>query len=279
VTNTESGMVSETLDKLRALQDLLHKRHQVEQEILEIPRLLATKTELLSRLKKSYLERNEQLVVAGERIEQLRDEAIEAERTREGYEGQMDQIKTQREYEALDKEIQDSGEHEMELRRELQREEDQREEMQSALEKEELLIAKQEAEVSEEQARIKSEVAAREKNLADLKAQENDITPGLDEELLYKFERIVRSTEGLGIVSLQGNVCSGCYMTQPAHFVNRVRQGEDILFCTHGRIVFYQDEEPSWDDDSSEEPDEVFLDDDEMFEEEDEDPDSEMDEE
>jgi predicted nucleic acid-binding Zn-ribbon protein len=229
-------------------------------------------------LKKSYLDRNEQLGVAAARIDQLRNQAIEAERTREGYEGQMDQIKTQREYEALDKEIQDSGEREMELRRELQREEDKREEMQSALEKEELLIRKQEAEVADEQARIKSEIAVREAQLADLKEQEKQIIPGLDEELLYKFERIVRSTDGLGIVPLQGNVCSGCFMTQPSHFVNRVRLGEEILFCTHGRIVFYQEEEPTWDDES-EEPDEVFLEDDELFEEEEEEAEGEMEEE
>ena len=30
-------------------------------------------------------------------------------------------------------------------------------------------------------------------------------------------------------------------MTLPAHFVNRVRRAEDVLFCTHGRIVFYED--------------------------------------
>jgi predicted nucleic acid-binding Zn-ribbon protein len=46
-------MARTVYDKLRALQDVLSRKFEVEREIQEIPKSLATKTELLNRLKKS----------------------------------------------------------------------------------------------------------------------------------------------------------------------------------------------------------------------------------
>ena len=231
----------DALDKLRALQDVLHKKHEIEAQIEELPKSLATKSELLNRLKRTYLERNEEQESTKKRIESLRDDALESERVREGYEGQMDQIRTQREYEALDKQIRDASDREMDFRRTLQEEEERLEQVSEEIAREAELIEQQEAVVHDEESRIKVELADREQRLAALKDEEVQIAAGLDEELLFKFERIVRSTGGYGIVPLQGQVCTGCFMTLPAHFVNRVRRAEDVLFCTHGRIVFYQD--------------------------------------
>lgn len=236
--------LEEVLRKLRALQEVLFQRFRTEHEISEIPRALSAKTEKLTRLKRSYVEKSEQYDQLRERINELRESAIEAEREREHYEGQMDAIRTQREYEALDKEIRDSGDREGELRRELQREEEHLDDVAAALEQEEELIKQEDQEVADEQQRIESEVADRERELQELIAEESKITPGLDTEMLFKFERIIRTKEGLGIVALRAGVCTGCQMILPPFFANRVRGGEEIMFCPNcSRIVFYGGDE------------------------------------
>ena len=163
---------------------------------------------------------------------------------REGFEQQMDMIQTQREYEALDKEIKDSGEKEQDLRRDLQREEQLLGEMKVNLEKDESMIGKQEEEVQKEQSRIKEAVQEKNKDLKSLEKKEKSITPGLDEEILFKFERIIKSKAGLGIVPIEHGVCSGCHMILTVQFVNDVRRGEGIMFCPFcSRILFYQPED------------------------------------
>jgi predicted nucleic acid-binding Zn-ribbon protein len=232
--------LDDALQKLRALQKVLFQRFGTETEIRELPRALSTKTEELNRLKQNYVDRNDSYNESRERINDLRQRAIEAERERERYEGQMDAIRTQREYEALDKEINDANLLEVEVRRELQREEARLDEMTVALEQEEQRINKQDGEVADEQQRIDTEIAERKMMLEELIAEEATITPGLDEELLFKFERIIRNKEGLGIVALRAGVCTGCQMILPPFFANRVRTGEEIMFCPNcSRIVFY----------------------------------------
>src|SRR5512136_897471 len=100
-------MARTVYDKLRALQDVLSRKFEVEREIQEIPKSLATKTELLNRLRKSLADRGAAYEAVKARLKEVEQRLTEAEGSREQYEGQMDAIKTQREYEALDKEIRD----------------------------------------------------------------------------------------------------------------------------------------------------------------------------
>ncbi len=238
--DAERVNLDDVLQKLRALQKVLFQRFGTETEIRELPLALSTKIELLNRLKQNYVDRNDSYNETRERINDLRQRAIEAERERERYEGQMDAIRTQREYEALDKEINNANLLEVEVRRELQREEARLDEMTVALEQEEQRINKQDGEVADEQQRIDTEIAERKTMLEELIAEEATITPGLDEELLFKFERIIRNKEGLGIVALRAGVCTGCQMILPPFFTNRVRTGVEIMFCPNcSRIVFY----------------------------------------
>jgi len=230
--------------KLRELQEILSKKYDIQTDIEDLPKALATKNELLSRMKQSYVEKNNNFLSVSQKIKELRQKMNEAERLREKYEEQMDQIQTQREYEALDKEIKDSSEKELQYRHDLQREEAHLDDMKLSLEKDELMIEKQEEEVKNEQFKIKSEIEGRKKLLTELEKEEAKITPDLDEEILFKFERIIKSKSGHGIVPIHDQVCTGCHMQLPSQFVNDVRKGENIMFCPYcSRILYYEDEE------------------------------------
>ena len=87
--------MQEVFDKLRALQEVLSEKFSIEKDMEEIPKVLATKTELLNRLKMSYVEKTADYETKGKRIDELRNSAIEAERQREKFEKQMDIIQTQ----------------------------------------------------------------------------------------------------------------------------------------------------------------------------------------
>lgn len=269
-------MIEDTIEKLKVLQDILSRKFQIEQEIEDLPRTLATKKELVSRLKKSFVEKNEKYEETRKHVAEIRFKLLEAESDREKYESQMDQITTAREYDALEKEIRDASEREQQYRRDLQREEKDLEEQKVRLEREEAMIKAQETELEEERAKIDSVTEDRQTKLQDLETQESDIVPGLDEELMFKFERIIRSKAGEGIVPIRNGVCTGCQMILPNQFVNEVRAGEKILFCPYcSKIVFFTETDEQLDDvgfsDSDEEGLADLVDDDfddEIFEDE-----------
>ena len=234
--------MEKTFEKLQQLQEILSRKYAIERDILEIPIALETKQEILNRLKKTYVEKNKEFEAIKDDIRTLTFEMNEAERMREESEKRMDIITTQREYEALDKEIREATEQEGRLRREIQKQERDLEEMSSTLEREEQMIKMQEDELKAENQKIAAETSDKESALAELAKDEGTLTPGMDEDILFKFQRIIRNKSGVGIVPVKSNVCSGCHMVLPAQFVNDVRAGIDIQFCPYcSRIIFWEE--------------------------------------
>jgi len=236
-------MMQEVFDKLKNLQDILSRKYEMEKEIYETPKALSTKKELLVRLRKDFIEKNDLLTETQNKIKHLKFLLDEAEREREEFEKQMDIITTQREYEALDKEIKSATERGQQYRKDILREEKEQEVIKLSLEQEEKMISQQQMDLSQEEEKIKTESLEKEKVLADLKVQESQIIPGLDEDILFKFERIIKSKSGLGIVPVKDYVCTGCHMVLPAQFQNDIHAGEDIHFCPYcSRILYYEED-------------------------------------
>jgi predicted nucleic acid-binding Zn-ribbon protein len=237
-------VVEEKLEKLRALQDILSEKINLEKDIQEIPKLLITQEELLARLKESYIKKNQEYKSSKISEGEFRNLLVQAEADREKSEKNMDSISTQREYEALDKEIRDASEKEQQYRKELQREERVLADLDEQIRQSNSLIEQQEKDLAERRASIEAEVAEKQAQLAELEIQERGITPGLDPEDLFKFERIIRNKGGRGIVAIKSGVCMGCHMILPAQFANMVRKGEDTVYCPYcSRILFYEESE------------------------------------
>ncbi len=236
--------MQEVFDKLRGLQGILAKKFAVLEEIKEIPRTLETKEELLNRGKRTYIEKHERLERTAEELKALRVSLDEAERARESSEKQMELISTQREFEALEKEIKDASLREQSLRKSLLAKEKYFSENQEQLEEHEQLMEIQEEEVKTETEKKDMLLAQKHQELDNLAAQENELTPGIDDSILFKFERIIKNKAGVGIVPVHGLVCQGCHMTLPIQFVNDVRKGDDFRFCPYcSRVLYWEDTE------------------------------------
>jgi predicted nucleic acid-binding Zn-ribbon protein len=230
------------LNKLRELQDILSEKIKLEYDIQEIPKLLVTEEEVLSRQKKKFIDNNQEYEKVKSAEAELRGLLGDAELMREKAEKNMDLISTQREYEALDKEIRDAAEKEQQYRKELQQKERQLVELDEQLKQNTELIEQQEEALSKQRALVEAEVAEKQKQVEALVKKEKKITADLDTEVVFKFERIIRNKMGLGIVAIKGNVCMGCHMILPIQFANMVHLGEEFIFCPYcSRILFYEE--------------------------------------
>jgi predicted nucleic acid-binding Zn-ribbon protein len=230
--------------KLQTLQDILSEKIKLEHDIQEIPKILVTQEEILSRFKRTYVEKNLEYEKTRTAESEFRNFLAEAESMREKAEKNMDVISTQREYEALDKEIRDAADKEQQYRKDVQREERQLADLDEQLKQTSALIEQQEAELTTHRAGIETEIAEKKSKIEALEAQEIELTVNLDSEVLFKFERIIRNKMGRGIVAIRSGVCMGCHMILPVQFANTIHQGEEIVFCPYcSRILYYEEAE------------------------------------
>lgn len=234
-------VMTEVFEKLKELQGVLAEKYMLEGKIEEAPKQLTTQDELLARLKKEYIEKNTKYDEVRASVEHLKAQLAEAEASRESGEKGMDSITTHREYEALDKQITEAKEREDAIRRDLTREEKTLAELNEILRADEEMITAQEADLNSGKTSLAAEIDGYRQALGDLDKKEADITPGIDQEIVYKFQRIIRRNSE-GIVAVKNGVCTGCHMILPAQFANEVRDGEKILFCPYcSRILYHQD--------------------------------------
>ena len=244
-------IMTEVFDKLKSLQKILAEKYEIQAKIEDSPKQLVTQDELLARTRKEFLETNAAYEQVKAAVEKLKKDLSEAESTRESGEKSMDNITTHREYEALDRQIETAKGKEAAARKELQKKEKELAELNDTLRQKDEDIQFQEAELKNRKGSIEKNIEEYNRQLEQLSAQEAEITPSLDSETVYKFQRIIqRNSEG--IVAVKNGVCTGCHMILPAQFSNEVRAREKILFCPYcSRILFYQEVEAGEEEDYS----------------------------
>ncbi len=235
--------MSEVLDKLKSLQDVLAEKYEVEAKVEELPKSLDGTTESLDRFKAEYIETNAEYEDQKSKVTALKQDLEEAVRARENGEKEMDSVTTHREFEVLEKQVKEAGEKESVLRDNLKKEEKRLDELEERLRGEEALIETTESDVNESKNNLTRELDELKSQLTGLEAQEKEMSDGIDSEIIFKFQRIIQRNRK-GIVAVKGNVCDGCHMILPAQFANEVHKGEKILFCPYcSRILFYEEVE------------------------------------
>ena len=270
--------MTEVFERLKKLQDVLVQKYEIEAEIEEAPGRHSKDNELLQRQKQEYINLGKEYEKVKDTVQNLKAQLEETESKREAAEKNMDSITTQREYELLSKEISDAELAAQQLRKDLQKEESVLDDLDESMKTAEETIKEQDEYLRASQEQLASDIAEKRVRLEELSKEEGLLIPDLDPEMVFKFERIIKSKnkngvdkEG-GIVAVKGNVCNGCHMILPSQFANEVRKGESVLFCPYcSRVLYYLEgsetenieDMPLPDEENNQEVDDFLDDDDE----------------
>ncbi|NIZ18520.1 zinc ribbon domain-containing protein [Entomospira culicis] len=233
--------MQEVFEKLQQLQEVLAERYEIERHLSAIPKQLSTQSDVVARLRKSYGEKEHAHAGLSEIVSRLRIDLGDAQIVRESAERRMEAVKTQREFEALEKEINDAALEEDRLRHELRKHDQELQALNEAMQSELELIQDQEQELNDVERSVQKESEKDEQRLRELLIEEQRLTPDLDVSLLHKFESIIKNKLGLGIVGIRSGVCSGCHIVLPANFVNEVRMAHKVEFCPYcSRVLYFE---------------------------------------
>lgn len=230
-------------EDLKLLQDVYSQKLKLEKEIEEVYTRIESNQEVLSRLKEKQIVLKEKLENIITEEKGLKAQAAEVESNREKTEFRIAEIKTQREYEALEKEIKAFSIQESTLRKELEIVRSSKDELEGEKTHLQALIEAQEEEIEAEKGNIESEIKEKESRFSFLEKEEDSLSQNLNEELKFKFKRIVRKKEK-SIVPMRDSVCTGCNIQLPIEFANIVRKEDEICFCPScSRILYFEDVE------------------------------------
>lgn len=89
-----------------------------------------------------------------------------------------------------------------------------------------------------------AELSAREENLkkqlADLESNYDQLTGGIDEDVLARYQRLRKQRGERTVVGIEHSVCGGCHMKLPIHIVISCQAPQELVTCPNcGRILYY----------------------------------------
>lgn len=230
---------------LLTLQDVLRVKFDLEKEIELLPENLKSQKEELAVANQKFLELNDKYTKAKEEAASNSIRYDEAFQNRTNAEKMMDTITTQREYEALSKQIEEAKIKENGLLRARNASTALVNQLKTQLEEQSAVCDAIKADVDSKNAEIDSIIIEKKQQIEELEKKCLEIKEqGISDEIYVKFCNIVKNKNGVGIVAIHGQVCQGCHMVLPVQFVNDVRMGNTTEYCPYcSRILYYEDSE------------------------------------
>jgi uncharacterized protein len=229
-------------EKLKAL----HELQQIDSEIDkiksirgELPMEVADLEDEIAGLGTRIEKFNAEIAEFEENIQANKNKIKDAQTFIKKYEGQLNNVKNNREFDALNKEIEIQG-------LEIQAAEKRINELKKSIDLKKDIIATSTTELEgrnidlvnkkKELNNIVGETEKEENVLLKARAKaEKDI----EERLLFAYNRIRSNVKnGIAVASVVRNSCSGCFGTIPLQMQSDIRQHKRIIICEHcGRIL------------------------------------------
>ncbi len=233
----------EILQQLLVVQDRDRRLAQLKSEAARIPvEIAAAQKRLADEAAKLETAKTELKKIESARKQLEVD--VEAKRQQIlKYRTQLNQIKSNTEYQALLKEI-TKAEADIRTTEDVELEfMDRLDRLQPALKQEQAqlkeLTSKAEAEKTELQKRVK----LIETELAQLQGERAQLVTSVDADALSRYERLLRSKGDQAIVAIKHGNCGGCHLNLPPQIVHTAKGEQELASCSYcGRILYWQAE-------------------------------------
>jgi predicted nucleic acid-binding Zn-ribbon protein len=221
----ELQLIDDQLDELEELRgDLPNAVESLKNKIGEIKDILAEK----EKQKKESLEKRKE---NEEEIEKLLS-------NQKKFKAQLYQVRNNKEYDALTKEIDHTEEQMKKLETENDTLADLSKKLTEEIEEETPQLDVLKEELKEKEADLKEIIKANEKEEAKLRAQRKDIIDQTKKPDYAAYVRIRKAKKGKAVVTIRRSACSGCHNIVPSQRQLEIRRNNKLFFCEYcGRIL------------------------------------------
>ena len=233
--------MSEELQRLIQLQQLDARIVELQQRVLSIPDEIESQAESLQASQDAVEELRERADREARTQRQLEGEVELMQQKLSRYQEQLMEVKTNREYRAMQHEI--AG-----VRAQISSKEDEILEIMLAMDELEdrtretrRLAEERASEVSSRKKELETFAAHSETNMAGFEQERNQLEQDLPESLLEQYRRIASVNNGQALAPVSDESCQACNVKLRPQLFTEVKSGLKILTCeTCNRILYYQ---------------------------------------
>ena len=225
---------------------LLHQFQQIELTIMSlhqqrqaIPLKIANLEEEFKAHQGALDAKKEALAEAERELRSKNAELTDQQEQRGKYETQLREVKTNKEYQALDKEISFSQNKEAENEDAILR-------IMLDIDRFQEELRQEQASVDAEKEKVSSRKAAYEQEGKDLQAavtaqqeERKRFSPDIDKELMTGYQAWGRRNKSAFVSIVKNNACGGCRIAIPPQTLKEARKFEKVVQCSSCKRILY----------------------------------------
>lgn len=237
----------EIKDQIRQIYELSQldlKRHEIQRKLELFPRRLEELAAERAALQGDLESKKGRLAEMERQRRDLEGSVQMAESRLKELQTKLNQIKTNKEYQAGLKEVADSKKETKQMEDKiLQLMTDSETLKKEAGEAEEKAKGRSEAGEKEE-AEIRAAEAGLSQELTSLDLRRSELLPGIEPSLLAQYEKI-KKFRPEAVASVVGGTCRGCHMQIPPQLTIQIRKSQSIYTCPSCHRILYLEAEPA----------------------------------
>ena len=233
----------EQLSFLVELQKLETENNRINIQKKELPNLI-------TGLEKAFQEFTFRMEEENRKLDELHTEhRNNEEKLKRGNEGlkkakeRLLEVKTNKEYQAALKEIDDIKQHNSDIETEILLFMEKTDTLAKKVNQEEGEYQKWFQEFEKTKETLNAELEKSNQELQNQQALRNTILENIEPDLIKKFEMIKERRQGLAVVSIQDGLCTGCNINIPPQKILEIRKSNHAImqcpFCN--RIVYFEE--------------------------------------
>ncbi len=236
--------MKEDIQQLITLQEIDLELEIIKGEKDEIPAKIAIlnreleelEAELASEKERLESDENEKKLKESE----LRDEEEKLKKSRD----KLNAVKTNKEYKAVLKEVEDHNKQNSLLEERILALMDELDSLKNSVDVLESKLNERRAEIGAEVGDLTKKTDEIDKSIGSKQDKREKLLAKIDPKYSETYNRLSKRLGGTVVVSVSKGICSGCFMNLPPQFFNEMLRDLDIKICPNcSRLIFLKEDE------------------------------------
>ncbi len=210
------------------INDVSNRIAKLDEELNQFEQAITNEESLISELKKKYRDYESDVQINNSRVNKIQ--------------AKLRSVKTNKEYQALLKEIEDGETKNSVIEDQMLECLDQIDEAEKTIKNKKQELAELSERIKAEKEEIHQEADQDRQELTKLDSETKEIYNKVATDLLEKYKTVkTQQAGGLAVVPVKDAVCYGCNMNIPPQMYNELQRRDDLKFCPHCHRIIYWD--------------------------------------
>jgi len=229
------------LKSLLSLQAVDLKYRELDKDRKNIPARLQEIDSTLAQARKELADLKNQFDEA-ELARQMSESDLKAEKEKiRKWEARLNEIRTNRDYQALSREIEAARKANLGIEDEILRKMQEIEDLKKAIDQKQEDLGRIEKDLLAERAELQSKLSSINASIQQQEEARKAAMQGIEGSWLSQYEAIRGRRDGIAMAAALDEHCLGCHMGIPPQLYNIVLRGQEIRTCPNcGRILYFE---------------------------------------